>query len=51
MGKRGRVLFQDRRVSIVLGVGAFLAGWALLYDAYDRRGINAPAPIKVISWW
>lgn len=35
----------------MLGVGVFLVGWALLHDAYDRRGRDVPAIMRPFTWW
>lgn len=47
----GRVLFKDRRVSAVAGVAALGLAWLLLHDAYVRRGVKPPLPLRPVIWW
>lgn len=49
--RRREAIFRDRRVSLAAGLLAAGAAWALLFDAYDRRGIDQPRLLRVFSWW
>lgn len=47
----GRHLIANAQIETALGVAAFLAGWALLHDAYDRRGRDQPVLMRPFTWW
>jgi protein-S-isoprenylcysteine O-methyltransferase Ste14 len=46
----GRHLIQDPQVETVAGVAAIVAGWWLLYDAWDQRGRSAPWLLRRLMW-
>jgi hypothetical protein len=44
-------LIGNQHLETGLGVAAFLLGWALLHDAYDRRGRDQPMLMRPFTWW
>jgi hypothetical protein len=47
----GGHIIANQHMETALGVAAFLAGWLLLHDAYDRRGRNQPPLMRPFTWW
>lgn len=43
-----RPLVRDRRTALMLGVAAYVAGFVLLYDAYEHRGKGRPLWTKFL---
>lgn len=41
----------DRRAGAAAGVALLVAGWALLHDAYVRRGVQPPLLLRPFLWW
>lgn len=48
---KGKHLIEDRKCEILLGLGLFLVGALLIYDAFDRRGKKVPWPGGAILPW
>jgi len=46
-----RPFVRDHVLGVVLGLGCFAAGWALLWDAYDGRGRAQPRILRPFTWW
>jgi hypothetical protein len=46
-----RPLIREKQVAVVLGLAAFGAGWALLYDAWEGRGGQTPRWFRWATWW
>lgn len=44
-------IFPDRRVGAVVGVSLLLSAWLVLHDAYQKRGIKPPLPLRPFTWW
>jgi len=40
-------LLRNRDLALYLGLGLWLAGSVLLYDAYNARGRDKPWPLRV----
>lgn len=40
-------IVRNRELALYLGVGLWLAGAVLLYDAYNARGKDKPWPMRV----
>lgn len=47
----GRHYIANPHVETAAGLAAFLAGWLLLHDAYDRRGRPQPRILRPFTWW
>lgn len=48
---KGGHYIANAHIETGLGVALFLAGWALLHDAYDRRGRDQPPLMRPFTWW
>jgi hypothetical protein len=46
-----RPLVRRQETAIALGIGFFLLGSYLLYDAWEGRGGNTPRLLRPITWW
>lgn len=42
MGRRSDVLVKDQQTAVMIGVGLYLAGTLVLWDAYEHRGKSRP---------
>ena len=52
MPKGRRHFIRDPRLEVAAGLAAFVAGWALLKDAYDDRpGREQPWWLRPFTWW
>jgi len=40
---------RNQRTAVFVGIGLTVAGAAVLYDAYDRRGRKRPFTLRVIG--
>lgn len=45
------MIFPDRRVGAVLGVCLLIGGWVCLHDAYSRRSVKMPMPLRPFYPW
>lgn len=45
------LIFRDRRIGAAAGVITLVVGWLLLHDAYVRRGVKPPVPLRPFMWW
>lgn len=41
-----RALVSDQKTGVILGMGCYLLGSLLLWDAYERRGRGRPAGMR-----
>lgn len=46
-----RPLFRSQAAAVGVGLVLFVAGSWCLHDAWERRGLTPPWPVRVISWW
>jgi len=46
-----RPLIKSQPVAIAAGLGAFVAGWICLHDAYEGRGQDTPRWLRPFTWW
>lgn len=44
-------MIRNPAIEAAAGIGAFLVGWLLLHDAYDRRGRDQPRWMRPFTWW
>lgn len=42
MAKRSTPFIRDRQTAVMLGVGLYLAGTFVLWDAFEHRGASRP---------
>lgn len=43
-------VIRDPQLETAVGIGAIVAGWFLLYDAWDQRGREAPWLLRRLMW-
>jgi len=43
-----KVFVRDRQLALMLGVGMFVAGSVLIWDAYEHRGKGRPFWLKFL---
>jgi hypothetical protein len=43
--------FRKRETAVAVGILLFVGGWAALYDAFERRGVNTPRILRPFTWW
>lgn len=46
--RKGKPLIADRRTAVALGVGLYLAGSLVLWDAYEHRGAERPFSFRFL---
>lgn len=46
-----RPWIKDHRTAVVLGVLLFALGAAVLYDAYEGRGMKTPRILRPVTFW
>lgn len=45
---RSKLLIRDRKTAVIVGVGLYLAGSLVLWDAYERRGAGRPFAMRFL---
>lgn len=50
MTAKGHIM-ANRQAEVWLGLAAFAGGALLLWDAYDRRGIDVPRWARPFTFW
>lgn len=45
------MIFPDRRVGAAIGVILLVGGWVCLHDAYSRRSVKMPLPLRPFYPW
>jgi hypothetical protein len=45
------VIFPNRNTGATIGVILLVGGWLCLHDAYVRRGVKPPIPLRPFMWW
>lgn len=45
------MIFPDRRLGAVVGVCLLAAGYLCLHDAYNRRNVKMPVPLRPFYPW
>jgi hypothetical protein len=44
-------IFRNRRVGALVGVCMLVGSWVVLHDAYQKRGVKPPVPLRPFTWW
>jgi len=45
------VIFRNRKAGAVVGVALLAAGWLVLHDAYSKRNVKMPMPLRPFYPW
>lgn len=46
-----RPLIRSQATAIAAGLGLYLAGSYVLWDAFEGRGAKAPLILRPFTWW
>lgn len=45
------MIFPNRKLGALVGVCLLVGGWVCLNDAYVRRNVKPPMPLRPFMWW